>query len=354
MASIDESAQHFQKFSKVVGKAIKTFGHDPKEDLYTMQKGQVEGLEKLENKYRKALIKDPNGAAAYKVFFDHILNVRRNILSARPYFRERRETFAEDVSKAIREGDVKTVQQYHFNFQFVNLIEKNLTFGKEVQEASKQLRHARQELITMNLPLVISRARIFWSRTHKSHLSFMDMVQIGVEGLCSAIDKFSGTYTEVYRAVIIGRISGNLISDYSATMLHFYPDDKRKLYRANKFKARHIHGDYEIDDLVKAVNINPDGEPYKGEFASTNPEEIQAIMAAAAIVAIDSLANIEGNDNDSPQPNTISKYAAPEEERPDKRLEHEQSCLVVQQAIKKLPLIEQKFLRLKGVEFFKF
>src|ERR1019366_2780321 len=210
MGSIDD-AEHFSLFAKSVEIAIKKYGHSIDEDMTALQKKQVDELAKLEVKFRKALIKDPNGEAAYLAFIAHVLDDKKNILVARPYFRERRSFFASDVSNAIRTRDVNKLQKFHCNYHFITLIAKSLVFGPEVNELIKKIQEARKKLVVLNLPLVINRARIFWSRTPKSHLSFLDMIQIGTEGLVAAIDKYCGEYSKVYRSVIIGRCVGNLI-----------------------------------------------------------------------------------------------------------------------------------------------
>ena len=340
MPQIDD-AEHFRLFYKVVERAITKYGHLPEEDMTELQRRQVEGLAKLENDFRKALIKDPNGTSAYEAFVAYILDDKKNILAARPYFRERRSFFASDVSSAIRNRDIKKLQKFHCNYHFINLVTKGLVFGIEVNSIVDKIKKARQELIILNLPLVINRARIFWSRTNKSHLSFMDLIQIGVGGLIAGIDKYCGQYSKIWRDVAIGRMVGDMIEKFSSTMLHFYPKDKRMLYRANKFKSRHIHGDYDIEDLVKDVGKTLGG--------SVDQEELVALMSASAIVSADASSRHDMLNVDNVQ-DTIARYAAPEEHRPDLQVEHVESNFLMQEAIKKLSLVDKKLLILKGLD----
>jgi DNA-directed RNA polymerase specialized sigma subunit len=337
---IDDSG-HFQGFTKVVERAIAKYGHLKTEDMTALQCKQVEQLARLEVEFRKALIKDPNGEAAYLAFISFVLDDKKNILSARPYFRCRRSYFASHVSKAIRKRNVQVLQRYWVNYHFINFVTKKFHFGEDVLRTVRRIKEARQKLVIMNIPLVISRANIFWSRTPKSHLSFMDMVQVGVEGLIAAIDKYCGEYSKVYRSVVIGRCVGNLIESYSSTMLHFYPADKRKIYRANKFKSRHVHGDYDIDDLVNEVS--------KAEGNGTNIEEISSLMAAATMVSADS--TIQSDAGESTVTDSISRYAAPEENRPDLQVEAKETHDLMQRVIESLSLLDRKLLRLKGLDF---
>ena len=337
--SIDDS-DHFQNFAKSAEKAIAAYGHVPEEDMTEMQRNQVEELSRLEVAFKKALINDRYGDDAYLYFISYIIDTKKNILVARPFFRERRSKFATHVSKAIRDRNVNALQRHHINYHFINLIMKSFKFGAEVVSAYKKVKAARQELITMNLPLVINRAVIFWRRTPRSHLSFMDLIQYGVEGLIAAVDKYCGEYSKVYRSVIIGRVVGTLIENYSAKMLHFYPADKRKLYRANKFKSKHLNGDYETEDLVDEVS--------KAVGNETNSEEILGLMAAATIVSAD--VPMMNDENEVSVSDSISRYAAPEELRPDLLFENVEAQVMMQRAIAKLNLFDKKLLRLKGVE----
>ena|ERR1017187_526115 len=339
MASIDD-AEHFALFAKSVERAIAEYGRLPSEDMTILQKRQVEELSKLEIKFRKALIKDPNGESAYLAFLAYVLDDKKNILVARPYFRERRLFFKTDISNAVRTRDIKALQKFHVNYHFVQLVSKALVFGKDVNELIAKIGASRRELVEMNLPLVINRARIFYSRTPKSHLSFMDLVQIGTEGLMSAIDKYCGEYSKVWRGVAIGRMTGNYIENYSSTMLHFYPADKRKIYRANKFKSKHIHGDYNAEDLVKEVS--------KAEGNETDLEEITGLMAASAMVSADSA--VSNSEIDSTVSDNIAKYEAPEQLRPDLQVEAHEANFLMQKAISKLSLFDRKLLKLKGVD----
>lgn len=333
-----EDEEHFRLFAKTVEHAIAKYGKVPDEELVTLQCKQVDNLSALEEQFRKALVKDRNGVKAYEFFLDYILKTKKNILAARPYFRERRSFFASDISSAIRDRNVKKLQKFHINFHFISLV-RHLKFSKKVANTINEIVAARQELATMNMPLVINRARIFWSRTPKSHLSFMDLVQIGTEGLMSAIDKFCGEYSTVWAGVVIGRIVGYLINWYSSTVLHFYPSDKRKIYGANKFMSRHLYGDYGIEDLVKSVNSSAG--------SSTDEDEIQNLIAAAAVVSADT-PPVGGNDISVQD--SISRYAAPEENRPDEQVEHEEAKVAMRKAIDKLSIFDKKLLRLKGVE----
>jgi DNA-directed RNA polymerase specialized sigma subunit len=340
LSSIEDS-EHFALFAHSVKSAIARYGHLPDEDADLIKKTQVDKLADLEVQFRKALINDPNGTAAYSYFIDHILENNKNILTARPYFRERRTFFAPYVSSAIRTKNLDELQKFHVNYHFINFVSSRFEFGEDVTSLVTQIQAARQKLIEMNLPLVINRARIFWSRTHKSHLSFMDLVQIGTEGLIAAIDKYAAEYSGMWAGVAVGRMVGNFIEQMSSTLIHFYPSDKKKLYKANKFKATRFHGDFDIDDLVKYVESEGKG----GD--KTSPGELTALMAAAAIVSADATPTADTECN---VPDSVAKYEAPEELRPDLLVETREATDMMYTAMCKLTLLQKKLLRLKGVD----
>ncbi len=209
---------------------------------------------------------------------------------------------------------------------------------------AKEIELARKELIEVNLPLAISRARIFKKSTPDSHLDYMDLVQASSSGLVNAVDKFCLPYTPVFRAVIIGRSTGNLIDSYSQTMLHFNPGDKRKIYRANKARSRG-NADISPDDLARRVNsAAPDG------LDQTDGSEIAGLMSAASHVSMDlptPESDFQGEGEGDPG---IERYEADPATRPDVMVEEHQFKVALKKAAAALPIFEQKVLRMRGVE----
>ena len=176
------------------------------EDFTQKQKRQVEALINAEKQFKKILQKDCRGHLVYKAFINFI--VKDNILAARPYFRERQSAFSSGISPAIRKGKYKRLYKFNINFPFISFCLQILPWkpGSRVRKAANLVFKLRKELIELNMPLAISRARIFKQKTPSSHLSYMDLVQIAMEGLINAIDKFVLPYTPVFRSVIIGRL----------------------------------------------------------------------------------------------------------------------------------------------------
>merc|ERR1712146_832677 len=50
----------------------------------------------------------------------------------------------------------------------------------------------------------------------------------------------------------IGRMKGGMVEDYSQTLMHFYPSDKKILYKANII--RHREKVETLEDLHKRIN----------------------------------------------------------------------------------------------------
>lgn len=334
---------HFRQFASSLEEAIARYGDTSEEDLVTRQRRQIENLVALEKEFRRTLIKHPWGPGVYKAFVKFIREEKSNILAARPYFRERQEVFSKHISKALKAKADKGLYRFHFNVQFVLFALQVYRWhpNGQVVKLAKQILAARKELIEMNLPLAISRARIFWSRTPESQLSYMDLVQITSEGLMSGIDKFVLPYSPAFRHMVIGRMIGNLIEQYSETLIHFFPLDKKKLYRLNKILSK--CGDNPDFEAI-AEEINRDLPPGH----RTTPEEIANLLAAASTVSADAPVNPEESE-EQVEMLPLDTFQAPEDTHPDVRVEEAEALNVIARAIPELPLIERKLLRMKGV-----
>jgi len=329
--------EHFLLFGASLEALLAGHVYDREEDFTARQKRQVENLIGLEKKFKEILIEDWRGPGIYKAFIKFISETRRNILDARPYFRERQEIFKAEISPALRNKQDKKLYAYAVNYQFIAFALRSAEFspGSRVMKAADAVKSARQELIESNMPLAISRARIFRGKTQRSHLSYMDLVQIANEGLIAACDKFVLPYTPVFRSVIIGRIVGNEIEANSETLLHFYPSDKRKIYRSNKTNRDPETPDW--DACVTAINIDSDAKHM------TNAEEVQKLMLAASHVSMDAVA-----DNDEVQ-RVHNNYAADESTRPDIQTEVSELRKILYQGVSALEGVERKILIMKGL-----
>lgn len=340
--------QQFRKFAESLQSVIAGYGNHADEDFTARQRAQVEKLVKLERIFKKTLQNDCRGEFIYKKFVDFIWHSgkdnQRNTLAARPYFRERQHVFSKGISPAIQKRRHKSLYKFNINFTFIVFVLNAFPWAKRsrVRKAAHDVYIARKEIIELNMPLAISRARIFKQKTPESHLTYMDLIQISFEGLINAVDKFVLPYSPVFRSVIIGRIVGDLIENYSDTMLHFYPSDKRKIYRANK--AQKHQKELSFEDLADVVNSgvkldNP-----------TNSSEIHHLTAAASILSINSIPNDTESTDGEDSENTLLNKHFDENDQPDVQVEQMDLMSKLSGAISELNKLEIKFLRLKGIE----
>lgn len=336
---------HFRYFRTALERAIEEFKDHDQEAFLVRQKRQVETLVFLEKQFKRTLVAHRFGGAVYQAFIAHICDQRRNILDARPFFRERQNIFTLRISSALRKRNVRRLQRFAFNYRFVRfaLQARKWHPGSTLVKLGDQIRKAREELITVNMPLAVSRARIFYSRTPKAHLSYMDLIQIAAEGLMSGIDKFVPPYSKAFRSVAIGRMTGNFIEHYSETAIHFYPVDKRKIYRANKLVGRAIDQFLDFDVLSSKVNEGVEEEAHR-----TTPAEIADLLAAASIVSTDAVVVGGGEEEDAPR--VADRFAAPAECQPDVQVEKAEALHSLAEALPCLTIFERKLLRLRGVQ----
>ena len=336
------SEQHFTDFAKTLEKQIAKL--PPNEEEH--QRNQVETLIALEEEFRLHLISLPEGEVVYEKFLWYIRKERGNILAARPFFRERQKRFTLEISPVFQRADHKGLYPFAANYEFIRFAVDQCEWAPDhaLVKLAKQIEALRAELAVQNMPLAISRARIFWSRTPESHLTYMDLVQETATGLLAAIDKFTPPYRTAFRAVIIGRCLGNLISAYNQTSMHFYPSDRRKLYRANKMLARY-EGEPDFEKVSKTVNSHLPDE------IQTSPDEIRALMTAAyGVGSIDNITPFlsEGESDEDLSP--LDALSADEETRPDVQAEYRDAMSKMYVAMQILSPLEQKLLKLKGVE----
>lgn len=344
---------HFRVFAAQLEAAIAKYGDLSEESLLERQRRQLKHLIGLENQFRKTLIRHPWGPSVYKAFVSMILDKKRNILAARPYFRERQNVFAAQISRHLKKRSDRGLYKFRFNYSFVQFVLSchKWPAGGKIQKIARQIDVIRREIMEMNLPLAISQARIFWSNTPRSHLSYMDLVQIHCGGLLVAIDKFvppdtrgmsNANELEVYRkfrAVAIGRMIGDRIEQYSETLIHYYPVDKRKIYRANKALRRGDAAD--MEKVAAAVNEDVDDKSHR-----TTAVEIAQLLASASTVSGDVAVELDGE-------TTLERYADEEDFRPDRQVEEADAKMAVKMKIRDpavLNVKDKKILRMRHIQ----
>ena len=224
------------------------------EDVDDRTQGQLlNDLFALEHRFKTVLLSSPSGAVVYQKFMDFILNEKGNILTTRVYFRERQKTFSKKISVAFHKKNPSSLHKFKINYLFAKWACQHYKGPNKrtLNNLLKKIGELRKIICENNLPLAINRSKIFWSKVPESHLDYMDLIQTASEGLMNAIDKFVPPYRTVFRAVAIGRMTLNMITDNNSTLLKFSPKERRILYRANNAKnKRKLFKDEEIVNYV--------------------------------------------------------------------------------------------------------
>ena len=309
------------------------------------QKEQVEELMKAEIMFKETVLKYRQATEIYKKFLQHIRIKQKNILSARPFFRESAISFSKKITPAIKAEDIETLKTFDINYQLIKFIRDNWLgpFPKRAAQLFERVHTARDRLINLNMPLAINRAKLFYRKTPKGHLSLTDMIGICGMGLIAGIDKYVGEYRSVFRSVAIGRMVGNLIDEYSSTTLHFYPSDKRILYKAHSLRGR--MGIDDVKELTEAVKTAFKEDALEGKSipkTNINVGELNSLMSAASTCSADATVNNEGFGVYSFTPDPFQDI----EESYIQRESHNNMLTCA----KKLPILHKKVLRLKGIK----
>lgn len=311
----------------------------------TIQKEQVEELLDAERKFKETILKYKQATWIYQKFLQKVCVENKNILSARPYFRETAVSFSKKITPAIKAEDIETLKTFNINYQFIKFIRDSWIkpFPVRAEQLFQRVFKARTRLIEDNMPLAINRAKLFFRKVPQSHLNLMDFIGICAMGLAAGIDKWCGPYSPVFRSVCIGRMVGNMIDSYSETMLHFYPSDKRVLYKAHSIRGRRgIEDIAELTDAVKNSFIEDAKEGKSIPKTKIDVSELSSLMGAASTVSADATVNEEGfgvyHFTMDPMQDIENSYI------------HRESTEKMLSLAKDLPILYRKVLRLKGVK----
>lgn len=330
----------FAQFALEVQRAI------AKNDDGTSQKQQFEELIASEHLFHDTILNSRLSTEIYKKFIAHIKVTNKNILSARPYFRESAITFSRQITPALKAADPEALKVFGINFQFIKFCKDNWIgpWPKKIEAIYLRVERARTIIISNNLPLAINRAKIFFRKIPKgkSHLSFQDLIEISAMGLYTGIDKYNGPFKKNFIGMCIGRIVGNFIDANTETLFHFYPGDKRTIYRANMIRGR--QGVHDIAELAKAVNDSFAKEALEGKNVPKpiTVSELAYLMHAASLISADANSGEEGFGVYSFTPDSADSV--------EEVLSKKQELSQMTRLARKLPLINQKILRLKGIE----
>lgn len=316
----------------------------------TSQKEQVEELIIAEKLFKDEILRYKYSTQVYKKFIQKIRHIDHNILYAKVYFRENSETFSRHITPCLKNEDPEELKKFSINFNLILFIKNNWRgpLGTKAEKLYQRVHRARRILQECNLPLAINVAKLFYRKVPKSSVTLLDMISVSAMGLASAIDKYcgdkNGQYSEVFRSVIMGRSTGNLIKLYSETPLHFYPSDRRILYKANSIRGR--QGITDITDLTHAVNsafLADSKEGLSVPKGQVQAVDLQELLHAASLVSVECTIDEESY--------TAYDYTPDSKDNAEDVLIGIESNEKISKLIKELPPINRKILRLKGINF---
>lgn len=309
-----------------------------KKEYTRIQKAQVERMMELEEIFRKNINSYKQSDKVYQKFLMHIKITRGNILTARPFFRENSKTFGAVISPAFKEDDIDRIKGFHINYKFIVFVMENWkgNLPKKAQEVWDEHQVVRQKLIENSMPLAINMAMKFYKAVPRSHVSLMDMINASASGLSIGVDKWVGPFRTVFRSVCIGRMKSNIMEIYNQTFLHYYPSDKKIIYKANLLKSREKIKDPTI--LLERIN---EYLAEAGDKRQLLPHELDDLLNGASMASVETVVDEEGF--------TIYDTFVDENSDVAKMVEKKDALNQTVLACKDLDMIEIKIIKLKGV-----
>ena len=310
-----------------------------KSEFTRIQKNQVERMMELEEIFRKTINSYKQSDKIYKKFLIFIKMEKGNILTARPYFRENSKTFGDFISDAFKENDSERIKDFHINFKLMKFIIKNWrgTLPAKATAAWDEHKIVRQKIIENSMPLAINTAMKFYKAVPQSHVNLMDMINASMAGLSIGTDKWVGPFRTVFRSVCIGRMKSNIMDIYNQTFLHYYPSDKKIIYKSNLLKSREKIEDPEI--LLEAINCYLEESNDKRKLQA---HELSDILNGSSMSSVEEELDEEGY--------TVYDTYADQESSTEFKVEKVDTLQKVLLACDDLGMIEKKILKLKGVE----
>ncbi len=310
--------QYYSKLANDIKKILSEQKFPPNEDLYKK-------LIFLEETWRDTLLLSKEGQEIYAKFIDYILNVRKNILDCRPYFRIRQKEFINNVNPYIKKNKPKHLHTLRINSAFINwaMNEYKGPYKKQLNKLSDEIVKVRSDFITKNFPLILNRIRIIY---HSSNIEMQDLISLASNAALIALDKFAPNidkvtgepiYTSVILSSIIARINAAVSQSGEAQQLHLYPSDKKLFIDICRLKKEGLMN----EDIGKKLSIT--------EF------EVGRFLNGIYVDALEDSDTVFKEEN-------MSRI-------PDEAFFSLQEREVLLKSVDKLSLLERKVLILKGL-----
>lgn len=332
----------FYNLANSIAKILKDNNNGKKltrKQFTAQQKTQVERMMELEKNFKKNINSYKQSDKIYQKFLMYIKIERGNILTARPFFREDSKTFGTYISPAFKQDDIQKIKNFNINYKFMKFVIENWrgNLPAKALKAWNEHQYVRQKIIENSMPLAINEAMKFYKAVPKNHLTLMDMINASMSGLCIGVDKWVGPFRTVFRSVCIGRMKSNIMELYNQTSLHYYPSDKKIIYKANLLKSREKIENSEI--LLDAINGYLKDNDDKRQLEMY---ELENLLNGSDMKSVETEIDEEG----------FSVYDTyfEEENIVESTLEKYDLLKNVLIQCKNLKMIERKIIKLKGVD----
>lgn len=332
----------FYNLANSIAKILKDNNNGKKltrKEFTAQQKAQVERMMELEKNFKKNINSYKQSDKIYQKFLMYIKIERGNILTARPFFREDSKTFGTYISPAFKQDDIQKIKNFNINYKFMKFVIENWrgNLPAKALKAWNEHQYVRQKIIENSMPLAINEAMKFYKAVPKNHLTLMDMINASMSGLCIGVDKWVGPFRTVFRSVCIGRMKSNIMELYNQTSLHYYPSDKKIIYKANLLKSREKIENSEI--LLDAINGYLKDNDDKRQLEMY---ELENLLNGSDMKSVETEIDEEG----------FSVYDTyfEEENIVESTLEKYDLLKNVLIQCKNLKMIERKIIKLKGVD----
>ena len=281
----------------------------------------IRDLVVVEAKFRDTLISTKPGQNMYVKFMSFINDEEGNILKCRPFFRERQETFNE-VMPFFVQKKAEALYKYKINYLFAKWVMERY-HGPKVKVLKKlyqQIQDIRTSVCETNIPLVLSRVKIFWSQSPDMVVEYSELVDAAVEGILIAVDKYVPGDC-AFPLVAIGRMILSMSDTISQTLVSIPPQAKRILKRAQKAPSTCK------DDKAVLRHV-------RKSFKGVTQADIDDVRSAKdGLIGIDVFCD-EGMD--------LSEIDSPENNTQSQELKHRLAL-----ALDNLSIFDRKIIRLK-------
>lgn len=299
---------------------------------------RLETLIELERSFISHLRGSGKGALALKKLI-YFLKTEKDMRSIRSFFRERDCAFDVKFKKAIQSHDYDFIyDNYDLNFMFCNFVVQNIRVNQKLHSLFRQLKAVRDDIITCYLHYTLNRAKVFL-RYSNNILTFDDLVSSASEGLVIAVDKYKldPKSPTPFHMVAIGRMVSNLIAlQASSTPVKLTYRPARQLYMVRKLMLTHPNMSYA--EIAHAVGMTE--------------QEVVDLLHALHLVSLDDLVS----DNDENTSVFLYNFLPDGQAHNNYEQVEIEDMLVKACAFfhKQLTLLQQKVLRLRGVDFYQY